>query len=183
MANISRSRKSGFTLRSGVMRRETKWTSTGVIATGLAAAGTSVQLATFTAAFLLDNAPFTIMRTRGVIIQHTDQIAATEDQEVAYGIAVVTEQANAIGVTAVPTPFTDSESDSWFVYEVILGEYQFGSAIGFSGSAAFTQERIIDSKAQRKVEDGFDISAVVESSSTSAGLGFASQFRMLIKLH
>jgi len=37
----------------------------------------------------------------------SDQFVATEGYEIAIGMAVVSDQALAIGVTAVPTPFTD----------------------------------------------------------------------------
>ena len=91
---------------------------------------------------------------------------------------MVSDQAVAIGVTAVPTPDTDRGSDLWYVFEEIFGEFVFISGVG-------TQERgqlhRFDSKAMRKVEDGQDIITVAESPNTSAKIQVA--VRCLIKLH
>jgi hypothetical protein len=46
----------------------------------------------------------------------SDQFAQSESQIGAIGLAVVTDQAVGIGVTAVPTPITDLSSDSWFLH-------------------------------------------------------------------
>ena len=47
--------------------------------------------------------PFTLIRVRGIFTIASDQSAATETQVGALGVAVVSEQAASIGVTAVPT--------------------------------------------------------------------------------
>ncbi len=181
MANINVGRKSGFIRRNGVMRRETLWLATSQIQAAIATADTAVQLFVFSSAFLSASVPFTIVRSRGLIFMHSDQGSATEDQEIAFGIAVVSDQANSIGVTAVPTPVADAGSDLWFVYETLFSQIRVTSAIGFSESLG--RERIIDSKAMRKVEDGQNISAVVETGPNSEGVATSTFMRFLIKMH
>ncbi len=89
--------------RSGAPRRSTEWIASAVI-TG------SSSLAAATA--VLDQSiniaeQSTIVRTRGSLFVKSDQVAANEQPFGALGMAVVTDQANAIGITAMPTPTTD----------------------------------------------------------------------------
>jgi len=181
MANVRTSHKSGFITRNGVRRRESLWFNTPGITQTVATNSTAFLLTSLNAA-ALGLRPFTVVRTRGLISCITDQNAATEDQHGAYGHAVVSDQATAIGVTAVPTPVTDNGSDLWFVYERFMSDFQFGTAVGFAKIGGYFS---IDSRAMRKVEDGQDIISVVESEAAglTAGFAFRSYFRCLIKLH
>ena len=169
-------------MRSGGRVRETIWFG-GAPFTQTLAAVTSVALVTQLNAAALALRPFTVVRSRGVLLVRSDQTAAGEAYGASYGSAVVSEQASAIGVTAVPTPTVDSNFDLWFIYEFILGRFDFGTAVGFTDVGI---ERIIDSKAMRKVEDGQDLVGVVEGPSSTAGAdgsvigGFV---RHLVKLH
>ena len=76
------------------------------------AAGGTIMFSLNAAALALR--PFTIVRSRFEVGIISDQTAATEDQLGAIGMAVVSDQAVAVGVTAVPTPITDMGSDLWF---------------------------------------------------------------------
>jgi len=125
MANIRVGRKSGFIERGGRMRRESVWLASGEIFTTFAAANTAVLL-TSLGATLLALRPFTVVRTRGILSIQSDQAAAIENQFFAYGHCVVSDQATAIGVTAVPTPDTDDTSDLWFVYERLMNRTSGG---------------------------------------------------------
>ena len=158
--------------------RETLWFNGVFLQTDIAA-GTAVLLASLNAAALALR-PFTVVRTRGKLAIISDQQAATEDQAMAYGHAVVSDQASAIGVTAVPTPVTDNSSDLWFVFEVLFARLLFGTQASFT-SVITTQE--IDSKAMRKVEDGEDLVEMAETTAASEGLRLYSFSRILIKLH
>ena len=125
--------------------------------------------------------PFTIVRTRGLIGVGSDQFANSERQWVNYGHIVVQDTATAIGITAIPTLITDDDSD-WFVFE------QVGALIGVSSATSvfsYGTERVIDSKAMRKVDMGQDLVSVVESAATgvSEGVSFREYTRSLIKLH
>jgi len=179
MANIRVGRKSGFIERGGRMRRESVWLASGEIFTTFAAANTAVLL-TSLGATLLALRPFTVVRTRGILSIQSDQAAAIENQFFAYGHCVVSDQATAIGVTAVPTPDTDDTSDLWFVYERLMNRTSGGLTDLTSNLMAV---RYFDSKAMRKVEDGQDLISVGEASVNSSGLSLTSHFRELIKLH
>ena len=179
MANISVGRKSGFILRGGVRRRETEWFSDVVSENTLAAINTSVLLSVLDAGALALR-PFTIVRTRGMVLARSDQTAASETGDLGFGLAVVSDQASAIGVTAVPTPTTDDGSDLWFVYERLIQRYQALDATGFGQTGLV---RIIDSRAMRKVVDGQDVVKVAETGPIGGGVTVSSYTRMLVKLH
>ncbi len=158
-------------------RRSTIWFSLDLTATTVSG-GAATLVASLNAAALAFR-PFTIVRTRIELFVRSDQVAATEDQSGAMGLAVVSDQAVAIGVTAIPTPTTDIGSDLWFVHQVVFAS-EFGDATGGNG-ASRGSHWIVDSKAMRKVEDGQDVVIAIED----AGLGGGSRFfiggRMLIK--
>ncbi len=180
MANLSIGRKSGFIQRSGRMRRETVWAASLAVQVNLAAAGTSVLWSVSSAAILALR-PFTVIRSRGVWLLRTDQIAANERQQVAVASVVVTDEAVAAGIASIPTPATNPSSDSFFVYSVGFNAFDIATAVGVE----FNSGRFVtwDSKAMRKVEDGFDFVSVVETYSTSSGCQVDLQERVLLKLH
>ena len=140
----------------------------------------SVILFTLTAASLALR-PFTIVRTRLQVSIISDQLAASEIQMGAVGAAIVSDQANAIGVTAVPTPITDMGSDLWFVHQILYNEFSFGDGTGFQEKGLEQYE--IDSKAMRKVDIGQDVIVVAEPSAASAGANYRVGGRMLIKVN
>ncbi len=180
MANIRRSRKSGFTFRGGVLRRETFWLQVAASSTTLAS-GTPVLFTGFSSG-VLSLRPFTIIRVRGFIDLASDQVAASESYMATFGMAVVSEQALAVGVTAVPNPVADRASDLWFLYETLASSLLRGDGTGFNDGAGTNRQ--FDSRAMRKVEDGQDVAAVVENDgSPFLGCNMAKVGRMLLKLH
>ena len=180
MANIRTGRRSGFILRGGRMRRETLWGQTASVLQTLAVAQTAILTNSLNAAGLALR-PFTVIRVRGRVIVRSDQTAGSEDQSVAVGFAVVSDQASAIGVTAVPTPITDGGSDLWLMYQMVKSSLIVGS----DSAIAQVSDVDVDSRAMRKVEEGQDLIAVVESdtSGVTAGLLVGTGYRFLIKLH
>ena len=173
MANINFSRKSGFIRRGGVMRRETLWISQAILNTSLAGSGTAINLAAMSAA-VLELTPFTIVRTRGLLYMRSDQLAAAETVQAAYGHTVVADTAAAIGVTAIPTPVTDAGNDLWFVYQYMFGHLQFGDGTGFGDPGRVYE---FDSRGMRKVEDGQTSVVTLETSANSQGVVVQSAFR------
>jgi len=174
-------RKSGFVRRDGRMRRETIWIFADPVENTLGAASTAVLSSSLNAAALALR-PFTVIRTRGLFGIRTDVPGtALESQSASYGLAVVSVQAAAIGVTAVPTPETDRGSDLWFVYESLAAFQTFVTGAGYDQNGLVVKE--FDSKAMRKVEDGDTIITVAETSSISLGTVVHESFRMLLKLH
>ena len=178
MARLSLNRKSGFIQRGGVMRRESLWIADPFTTTGLTASATAALVSSLSAG-TLDLRPFTVVRTRGVWKTRSDQSAASETYIGNLGFCVVTDQAIAVGVSACPTPATEQFSDAWFMIEQWIGRFELvGTAIQEN-----TVSRPFDSRAMRKVEDGFDIGILVEAGIGGSGCIVEQTGRMLLKLH
>ncbi len=177
MANIARRRRSGFVLRDGRQRRETLWGFITPSATTIAAASSATLLTSLSVAALALR-PFTIVRTRVRIAVRSDQAAAVERQSGAYGECVVSDQAVAIGVTAVPTPITDLGSDLLYLIEPF-----FSDESSLTDRTRGQWSGAVDSRAMRKVEEGSDVVIVTENSGLSLGTEIFTSARFLIKLH
>ena len=173
-------RKSGFVRRNNVMRRETMWVGIETGVTTLASASAAAIMSVMSAAFLALR-PFTIVRTRGFFHMGSDQAAAAEGWGGTIGWCVVSDQAVAVGITAVPTPEADSDSDLWYVHESMLGKFEFITGTGALENGAGRQ---FDSKAMRKVDDGSQIVQVGEVPAAGASsVVIPDTGRILIKLH
>ncbi len=158
-------------------RRLTSWLSLDTFSTAID--NSAVISLTMTAAELAKR-PFTVVRTHLSIHIQSDQTAASELQVGAVGLCVVSDQAAAIGVTAVPTPETDLESDLWFVHRPLMGSFTFATAVGFDDDGG--HHFVIDSKAMRKVNDDEQIIVVVEGGTIiGGGMVITGMGRMLIK--
>jgi len=160
-------------------RRENVWFGFAPELTTIAAVSTASLVGTLNAAALALR-PFTIVRTRGRLHVRSDQISASEGYDISYGIVVVKDTATAIGITAVPTPVTDSSSD-WLLYEQLASRFDFVTSAGFQSDGGVSKD--FDSKAMRKVDLGDDVAIVMESSSVGTGQVVWDSLRMLIKLH
>ncbi len=125
--------------------------------------------------------PATIVRVRGGFWVASDQQAGPEVVPGAIGMAIVTDEALAIGVTAVPTPITDQDSESWFLWQPFFTDLRFGTAVGLEYNTYFHVP--LESKAMRKVDFGKSLVVVVENSSATAGMRYIMEFRVLVKLH
>jgi len=145
--------------RLGATRRETAWLFIQTVEATLGGAPTATLANSLNAAALAMR-PFTIIRTRGVLYVSSDQVAATERYMGDMAMAVVSDQAVAIGVTAVPTPATDKGSDLFYVYEQVVGTFTFLDATGSLQKGEMIQ---YDSKAMRRVNDDQDQIVVFEN--------------------
>ena len=178
MANTSS--RSRFHSRSGVARRESLWFPIGDTTNTITSGSTAVLFNGLTTT-LLALRPFTIVRTRGVFNVVSDQQAVgIENYGASFGMCVVSDQALAIGVTAVPTPETDKDSDLWFVFESQTGVIKSG---GTNVESVELRSTEFDSKAMRKIEEGQDLAFVIETMSISSGVIIQKSGRVLIKLH
>ncbi len=155
-------------------RRATQWLgSTDETAMTQLAAGTTILDQSLAFA-----EPATIVRTRGGILLISDQAASAEQAHGALGMLVLSDEALAIGVTAVPKPMTNNDSDLWFLWEPwAIGLTPASDVDVGSNWISF------DSKAQRKVNDGTSVAVVIENQSSAFGCQYLIQFRMLLKLH
>ncbi len=127
--------------------------------------------------------PFTIVRTHLTYQIESDQSVALEDYGVAVGMCVVSDQAAAIGVTAVPTPVTDLASDLWYLHQITFGTFVFASAVGFVERAGPESNQHVDSKAMRKVNDDQDVLLVAEGTGIGSGMILRVAGRLLVKEH
>ena len=164
-----------FVRGRGGPKRTTTWFQFLPTDITLASAGTATLVFTLNAAALALR-PFTIVRSHFRFFLRSDQAAAIEQQAIAVGLAVVLDQAAAVGVAAVPTPATDMASDLWFVHSTMFGDEsnltdRTRSGVGWS----------VDSKAMRKMDIGQDLALVVEGGGIGAGMIVSIAGRMLVK--
>ena len=163
-------------------RRQTSWLDVVPTSTTVSGAGGTLLVSLTTAEKA--KRPFTIIRTHLVAQLVSDQGIATEQYGGAIGFAVVSDQAEAIGITALPKPVADNDSNLWFVHQWMMGFFDFGTAASFIEQTGQGQNYVIDSKAMRKVEDGQDV-VLVHELSTVLGDGQIIRVagRLLIKEH
>jgi len=173
-------RKGGFIRRDGRMRRQNLWLNVAPSNTTLASASTATITNTLNAA-ALSLRPFTVVRSRGFWHVTSDQNAAIENWGCSLGMCVVSDQAVAIGVTAVPTPSTDLGSDLFFLHETVYGRLVADSTAGRMSEVGSGQT--YDSKAMRKVDDGQDLVVVIETPAIIGSAVVLLMGRILIKLH
>ncbi len=170
--------KSGFIVRDGRRRRQTVWFQFGLSSNSLAASATAVIAQSLNAA-ALELRPFTIVRSRFVWRVDSDQSAATETYTGNVGLCVVSDQAVAIGVSAVPTPASDLGSDLFFMIDQWIGKF---ALIGAEVTQEVSSKRV-ESKAMRKVDIGQDIVLTKEAGIGGTGCEIATVGLMLVKLH
>ncbi len=143
--------------------RLTTWFQFVPTETTMASTGSTVLVFTLNAAALALR-PFTVVRSHFLIGLRSDQAAAIEVQRAAMGIAVVSDQASAVGITAVPTPVTEAGSNLWLLHQFIFADES--NLTDRTRGETHTQ---VDSKAMRKVEVGEDLVVVVENGGGSVG--------------
>ncbi len=158
---------------AGRYRPSTNWSRSVSTADVAVPASTKVLIATLA----LDNPGIaeTIRRTRGVFSISADQTGAVEDQIGAMGMMVVNDLAIAAGVASLPGPVTDANDDGWFVWV----PYGSRGDANFAVSALVSVQYAFDSKAMRKVEEGFGIVLVAENASGVHGHTFWDAFSLL----
>ena len=154
-------------------KRKSLWLQFVPVGSTLTAPGGFIYFSLNSAALALR--PFTIVRTRFIAMIRSDQTSVGEDQLGAMGIAVVSDQAVDIGITAVPTPLTDMGSSLWFTHEMLMNN---GSKSADGGGGGVFQ---VDSQAMRKVEVGQDLVVVGEQSTVGQGFGLFLGGRILVK--
>ena len=158
-------------------KRLTSWLELRPVQVVMTATGGTIMFALTAAELALR--PFTIVRTHLELALRSDQNSVAEVQAVALGAAVVSDQAVAVGVTAVPTPDTDMGSDLWFLHQIL-----FGDEVSLSNLTKPQSTASLDSKAMRKVDIGQDVVVVAEMiAAVSSGVTFTVGGRMLIKVN
>ena len=161
-------------VRKGAARRSDWISLPGLTAYETVAAATSVIEGA-----LITTVPITIVRIVGRLSVQSDQAAASERPFGAVGAAVVSQQANTIGVTAVPTPYTDADSDLWM-------QHRFWAApVAEAGTGAslanISQDVDLTSKAMRKLTPDEVLIFAFENASAIHGCEFILDVRVLYK--
>ncbi len=178
MANIRTARRSGLVLRGGRDVRSTLWASTPTTTISIGSPGLALLAFSLNAAALALT-PFTVIRHRLFWYTRSDVLTGGEVWGGAIAGAVVSLQASAIGITAVPTPITDQGSDLFYFYAQQFGRFG-GTAVEEVGA-----RKDIDSKAMRKVDDDQDLIITMETAAVTESASMVSVIggRFLIKLH
>ena len=156
--------------RGRSQRCPTNWG--GTVAIGLTAvpALTKVLLTTATPEFVSGE---TIRRIRGTFYTKAAELASYHG---AIGAFVANNTAVAAGVASLLDPVSDVEDDAWMWYESFHGG---GTASAGSAGDNAGQVRIIDSKAMRRVDDGYTLVFVVANSTTMVDFNIALSLRAL----
>ena len=108
----------------------------------------------------------TIRRSVGHMYVRSDQVAATEDWRGAFGMIVVSDLAIAAGAASIPGPVTDANDDGWFVWQAFNGAQGIDSQLT---GHVFT----FDSRAMRRVEEGFTVAMMIEATGVGVLLGLS----------
>ncbi len=160
-------------------RRSTSWLP--IDATITVFSGTAVLLNALTTEEKAKR-PFTIIRCYLSSMIQSDQGAVSENFGVAVGIAVVSDQARAVGITALPTPATDIGSDLWMLHGFSYGRFAFNTGVGFDDHAGHIKD--FSSKGMRKVNADQDVVIVQERIVIGSSEGNINLVgRVLIKEH
>ena len=119
----------------------------------------------------------TVVRLRGNFTFGVVTAAAAADGMTgAIGVGICTEEAFAIGITAVPTPITDADRDIWMYH-------RFFSIHRTIDTDPRPVDFEVDSKAMRKLPEGmviYAVAEVVEVGTVTAEVYFDS--RLLFKI-
>ncbi len=157
-------------------RRKMLWLQFRPVSATQATGNSSIVFSLNAAALALR--PFTLIRSHFQCLVQSDQAAAVEAQNVAFGLAVVSDEAVAAGAAAVPTPLLQMGSSLWFAHQLMMT--MDSRTVDLSKPAGIIN---IDSKAARKVDVGSDIIVVLENESIG-GSGGSITFvggRILVK--
>jgi len=152
------------------------WVGFNSTATVALAAGNKIVVGSIVLSTAFDE---TITRIRGTLSVASDQIMATETPMGSYGAIIVSEDAFAIGITAIPSPGNDASNDGWIMWHSFVSPLIVYSVASVQHPAG--TQMVIDSKAQRILREGSRLVFVLENTSALHGLNFAVQMRVLGK--
>ena len=120
----------------------------------------------------------TIVRTRGMVSVQPGSFAADLNVVGAFGIGIVSDEAFGIGITAIPTPYSDGDWPGWLMWESFAFHLDAQSAIGFEMPASL--QIMVDSKGMRKVGNSESLVFIAESQ--TGAFDIADCTRQLFKL-
>ncbi len=158
-------------------RPATFWDGVVPTASSVVPANNKLLLASF---LPQDDLEVTVRRIRGRLMVGSDQVAASEDQLGALGAGIFSATAITAGVASLPDPVTDVGSDVWQLYVHIGQNVQFLTAAGIRPDFLWAYE--FDSKAMRRIPEGYGIAFVVANASATHGMRVSMGMRLLSSL-
>ena len=124
----------------------------------------------------------TIVRIRGRVYCYLSAAAAVDNGfALTFGMGICTNQAFAIGATAVPSPLDEADWDGWLWHQFVYVMSPLGAPVEAPTSALFSME--VDSKAMRKLPQNqtlFVAVDAIERGAATVRVDFDS--RVLVKL-
>jgi len=175
-------RRSGFSqARHSSLRRKTGWgvgpggnSVTKILASGVTLIG---------AGSISVSESLTLVRTRGSLqafIVGATLPAVGDGFHCTFGICIVSEDAFAVGVTAIPDPNSDSAWDGW-LYHRYFDLHVGNTSLPVIGPTFFNLE--VDSKAMRKWRESDVMVAVLQTNEIGASeMDVYFDSRILLKL-
>ena len=155
-------------------RQPTSWGRLVPTAFTVVPAASKVLLATF----VLSNPGIgeTVRRTRGIVSVRSDQTSLPEIQLGAVGFVIVSDLAIAAGAASIPGLVSDASDDGWFVWQ------PFGQSLSAAASFTTNWQWLFDSKAMRRIEEGFTIAVMAENAHATNGLSVHVSTSLLASL-
>ena len=144
--------------RGGGLRQRTDWARLVNTDDVNVAVSTKVVLATF----LSGQVESTVRRSLVEFHVQSDQAAAQEDQFGAIGIMIASDAAVAAGAASLLGPVTDASDDVWLLW---YGFVQRGGSDATPDSPG--QVRFVDSRGQRRLQEGQQAVLMVENASAA----------------
>jgi len=156
--------------RGRTQRRPVGWSGSVAVALTLVPAATKVLLLTLAPTAGRGE---TVRRIRGTVYTKAGEAASYHG---AIGAFVANSRAVTAGVASLLDPVTDVGDDAWFWYQSFHGG---GTATPGSAGDQGGQVWEIDSKAMRRVDDGFEIVFVVANATAATDFSVALSLRAL----
>ena len=166
--------------RRAVVRRRTGWDEGPGSQSPAAITTTGQSFLGLVAVSLQDG--LTVARIRGLLsFVQTVTTAAGDGFVGAVGIGITTNDATAIGATAVPGPITEMDWDGWLWHQFFDTRENVASGAAVDGISSL--QYAIDSKAMRKLDENMAIFAMIERTEVgTASMSVLLDSRMLLFL-
>ena len=133
--------------------------------------------ATLVSSLVVEEA-ITIVRTRGMVSIDPNVFSADLNVVGAFGIGIVSAEAFGIGITAIPTPYSDADWPGWLMWESFAFRLEFSDATGVTMPGSLQIN--VDSKGMRRI--GSNEAVVFVAESQEGAFTIADCTRQLFKL-